>query len=219
MNLLALARSTILAALGVAFFALASPAQAGVATSGAVLLDPFDPVPEIQFQHFGGYGCGYGCGGCYDSCGGGCYDSCGGGCYGRCGGCYGGCYHHHHRHYDCDDGCRRHVRYDCDEDCGHHEHADCDRDCDDHDRHAAAPCTSARCYDAEHYERRWRDGDHVGQEWLDRGTRERTMGDDHGNGGWYGHESPEWHDDEDAPPPPPPADHDDHHDDHHGDHH
>ncbi|HJW39899.1 MAG TPA: hypothetical protein VJ476_01575 [Rhizomicrobium sp.] len=194
MNLLALARSTILAALGMTFLALASPAQAGVATSGAVLLDPFDPVPEIQFRHFGGYGCAYGCGGCYDSCGGGCHE---------------GCYRHYRRHADCDDACGRHVRDDCDRGC----------DRDGHDGRDAPPCTSAHCYNAEHYERRWRDGDRVGQEWLDRGTRERTLTDDRGDGGFYGHESPEWHEDEDAPPPPPPPPADDHHDDHHGDHH
>jgi hypothetical protein len=201
MRLLIRARSTILAALGITFLALASPAQAGVATSGAVLLDPFDPVPEIQFRHFGGYGCAYGCGGCYDSCGGGCYD--------RCGGCHDGCYRRYRRHADCGDECGRHGRDDCDRDCDNH---------DGRDGHDAPPCTSAHCYNAEHYERRWRDGDHVGQEWLDRGTREKTLTDDHGDGGWYGHESPEWHDDEDAPPPPPPPPADDHHDDHH-DHH
>jgi hypothetical protein len=180
-------------------------AKAGVATSGAVLLDPFDPVPEIQFRHYGGYGCSYGCGGCDYECGG--YrDRCDRGCYrhSRCGdGCS--------RHSDCDNGCYR--RTNCDDTCRSH----CDRDCDDHDGdrgdggHAAAPCTQANCYDAEHYERRWRDGDRVGQEWMDRGRKERIIPADAHPHGW-GHGGEDWHDDDDdAPPPAPPPDPPHHH--------
>ena len=227
MNILTLARSTLLGAIGLALAAIAAPATAGVATTGAVLLDPFDPVPEIQFHHFGGYGCGYECGGYR-----GCDDVCGGGYGGY--GCYDGCRRHYrHRYCDddcrsgCHDGCRRYVRDDCDRDCGHHdcdhdcEHHDCDHDCHDSrdDRDGpppAPPCQSDHCYNAEHYERRWRDGDNVGQEWLDRGTRERTL-KDHDNS-WYGRGDPIWHDGDDdpPPPPPPPPPADDH--DHHGHH-
>ncbi len=32
-------------------------ARAQTAAEESVLLDPFDPVPEIQFRHFGGDGC------------------------------------------------------------------------------------------------------------------------------------------------------------------
>ncbi|HEY0107375.1 MAG TPA: hypothetical protein VGB91_14945, partial [Rhizomicrobium sp.] len=137
-------------------------AQAGVATSGAVLLDPFDPVPEIQFHHFGGYGCSYGCGIGYR----GCDEGCGG-----YGGCHEGC-RRHYRHHDCDDDCGRHA-HDCDRDC-EREASNCDHDCGD-DKTPSPPCTSGHCYDAVHYERRWRDGDHVGQEWMDRGRRERML--------------------------------------------
>jgi hypothetical protein len=42
------------------FFAGARTAQAGVEVDNAIMLDPFDPVPEIQFNHYGGYAWGYG---------------------------------------------------------------------------------------------------------------------------------------------------------------
>ncbi len=221
MNILTLARSTLLGALGIVLASLAAPAQAGVATTGAVLLDPFDPVPEIQFHHFGGYGCGYGCGqACDYGCEGGyrgCGDVCGGGCSDGC--------RHHYRRHDCDDGCRRNVRDDCDRDCGHH---DCDHDCDHQDcghdchdgRDAATPCQAEHCYNAEHYERRWRDGERSGMEWLNRGSRERTLHGDH-HGDWYGLGDPIWHDDDDAGGTAPvvqtidPHAHDHDHDDDH----
>ena len=38
------------------------PARAQVAVDDTILLDPFDPVPEIQFRHFGDNGCYEGCG-------------------------------------------------------------------------------------------------------------------------------------------------------------
>jgi hypothetical protein len=206
--------SGLFAALALSLLALLAPtgASAGVATSGAVLLDPFDPVPEIQFRHYGGYDCNYECGG---------------------GRCDDGCGYHHRRHRGCDDGCYRHT--DCDRDCGRRDH--CDGDCDHHDHcrdhcgdhdgrdgdgdheAAAPPCTSGHCSDTEHYEHHWRDGDHVGQEYYDRGRRERDL--DHGGSApsWYGH-SPEFQDNDDdlapppaPPPPPPPPDHD-HHDHH-----
>jgi len=208
MNILTLARSTLLGAIGLALAAIAAPATAGVATTGAVLLDPFDPVPEIQFHHFGGYGCGYDCGGYR-----GCDDVCGGGSRG----CYDGC-HRRYRRHDCDDGCRRVVRDDCDHDC-HDDHDGRDGHDGRDDGPPAPPCQSDHCYNAEHYERRWRDGDKIGQEWMDRGTRERTQKDDH-DSGWYGRGDPIWHDGDDDPPPPPPPppppadDHHDHHDHH-----
>jgi hypothetical protein len=215
-------RLGLAAAFGLLIGLAAMPAEAGVATSGAVLLDPFDPVPEIQFHHFGGYGCVQGCGGC-DDCGwyagyrSGCYDSC----------------RPHYRHRarcddDCDRGCRDHCRRGCEHDCTARCDGDCDRGCDhdcdrgcDHDCNSRCDhycdrgcerdcrvvqehvCQSARCYDSEHYERRWRDGDRVGQEWLDRGTRERTLPSNGSYGGYYRSEQG-WRDDDDAPPPPPP---------------
>ena len=212
------------AAFAILLTLVAQPASAGVATSGAVLLDPYDPVPEIQFHHFGGYGCIEGCG--YSDCGGYCgrtasYDGCDDGCRPR-----------HRRHWRCDDDCGRSS---CRDNCGHDDCRDrCDRGCEhdcntrcDHDcgggdcgggdcRTAAAPpCQSERCYNDEHYERRWRDGNHVGQEWMDRGTRERTLQDDHGSAGGYYRSGPSWNDDDDPPPPPPPPPPQDDHDHHH----
>jgi hypothetical protein len=210
-------RSLLPAAVGLAFAAVfALPAQAGVATAGAVLLDPFDPVPEIQFHHFGGYGCSDGCGSACDYGCGARYD----------GGCHDGCgrHYYHRRSHDCDDGCRRTVRDDCNDDCRRHGH-DGDRDGHDgRDRHDGddrreadddhdgppppPPCVSGHCYDAQHWERRWRDGDHVGQQWEDRGTRERTLPQGGHTDGFYGHDY-DWRVDDDPPPPPPPED--DHH--------
>lgn len=195
MTRFALLRSAILAAVALGFAALAAPASAGVATSGAVLLDPFDPVPEIQFRHYGGYGCVYGCGVSY-GCDSGCYNPCRDGC------------RRHVRRHDCDDGCTRRARNDCDDRCCADRcdrHDDCDRDCGNREAAVPPPCTSGNCYDAEHYERRWRDGDKVGQEWVDRGRRERMI--DHGGpGSYYGHDNFDWHDDDAAPAaPPPPA--------------
>jgi hypothetical protein len=197
-------RSGLLGALAL-LAALLAPggASAGVATSGAVLLDPFDPVPEIQFRHYGGYGCNYECGGGYNRCD----DGCG---YRRHHArCRDACY----RHVRCDDACGNGGRDRCDRDCDHH-HDDCDGDdCDHHHHHdgddraaEAPPCTSGHCSDTEHYEHHWRDGDHIGQEYYDRGRRERDLGNGAGPPGWYGH-SPELQDNDDdlAPPPPPPA--------------
>ncbi|MBS0469568.1 MAG: hypothetical protein JSR60_00755 [Proteobacteria bacterium] len=165
-----------LALIGAAF--VPGSASAGVATAGAVLLDPFDPVPEISFRHYGGYAYGYG--GCHVGCG---YTGCDDGCYRP---------RYHHRHY------RR-----CDDDCDR----DYDRDRDDRPP-PAPPCTSARCYDAEHYERRWRDGDRVGVEWFDRGHKERTVGDHDHDDRFYGRGDGDWRNDDDrGPPPGPPAGH------------
>ncbi len=174
---------------------LPTGAAAGVATAGAVLLDPFDPVPAIQFQHFGGYGCYEGCGGGYNRCG----DGCGG-------------YRHrvHYRRDDCDDGCyrarRHHHRDHCDRDCGDDDRYDRDGDRHGDDRGERAgyapsppPCPASRCTDSEHWERHWREGDRVGQEWLDRGYRQRTLESGGGPPSWYGHR-PDWNDrDDDGP--------------------
>jgi hypothetical protein len=54
-------------------FAVGSLAHADdFAAGNAVLLDPFDPVPQIHFSD-----CDRGCGGCDDGCGYHCYDGCG----------------------------------------------------------------------------------------------------------------------------------------------
>lgn len=188
-----------LAGLVLALLLPAAPASAGVATAGAVLLDPYDPVPEIQFRHYGGYdydGCGYGCGGYYDGCG---------SCY-RPVRCHRGCY----RHVRCEDGCVRRAR--CDDDCD--RQARCDDRCGDDDRDGrdaggdfdAHPCTQGKCYDAEHYERRWRDGDRVGEEWYDRGRKEKVLEGSGRADDYYGKGGEDWHDDEGdgGPPPGPP---------------
>jgi hypothetical protein len=47
--------------LGFMFALSPNGARAGVASDDTVLLDPFDPVPEIQFRHFGGNGCFWAC--------------------------------------------------------------------------------------------------------------------------------------------------------------
>ena len=58
----------------------------------AQLLDPFDPVPQIQFHH----GCDWGCRGCVDSCGHHrCWDGCG----------YRHCCWHRHVVWRCEFGC------------------------------------------------------------------------------------------------------------------
>ena len=55
--------SGLLLGLVCALAVLSPPAvRAQVAVDDTVLLDPFDPVPEIQFRHFGDNGC-------YESCG------------------------------------------------------------------------------------------------------------------------------------------------------
>jgi hypothetical protein len=160
-------------------------ARAGVATSGAVLLDPFDPVPEIQFRHYGGYGYGYGCD------------------YG-CGGeeCYDGCYRRRHWNARCYDDCGRTSR--CGDRCDRHWR--CDNDCGGR-RYATElePCVAGNCYDSERYERRWRNGDRVGREWFDHGRREKIIPTDAHPGEWDGHDDYDWRDhDSDGPPIPPP---------------
>jgi len=142
--------------LGLAFVAvLAGGAKAGVATSGAVLLDPFDPVPEIQFRHFGGYG--------------------------DWGGGYGSDRYRHCKGDDCARG------------------AHCDREdgCRDGDPREAelANCDQKNCYYAEHYERRWHNGDQVGTEWMDRGRREKTVTGTGRPRDWDSHDN-NWHDED-----------------------
>jgi hypothetical protein len=70
-------------------------ARAQTAAEDSVLLDPFDPVPEIQFRHFGGDGCWEGCG--TRECGG--CERCHDGCERHC---YSGCYARPHCYRDCD---------------------------------------------------------------------------------------------------------------------
>jgi hypothetical protein len=211
-------RFGLLAALTVLLLAL-SPvrADAGVATYGAVLLDPYDITPGIGFDH-DRYGCNDGCGGCDRGCGrhhGGCNDGChrprcADGCHrarcaedcgrprceDRCGDAR--CEDRCGDDTPCEDRC---GARDCSDHCG-------ERDCTDHcggqeTRPADfVPCTG-RCSDTEHWEHRWRNGDQVGEEWYDRGRRERDVQGGHPPQ-WYGR-SRDWHDgdDEDAPPPAP----------------
>ena len=183
-RLASLASAPVILGLIFAAAMLVTGARAGVATSGAVLLDPFDPVPEIQFRHFGGYGgwgCNSGCGGGY------CEDSCSRRSH---------CEHDCDRHSDCNDGCRRHS--DCDR-CGN----------DVRDAENAAPCTQGNCYDAEHYERRWRDGDRVGTEWFDRGRKEKLVQGGGRPRDWDGRDG-DWHDEDFDNGGGPPHDHDAH---------
>jgi hypothetical protein len=110
----------LMSAVVCALMLLSAPAaRAQVAAQDSVLLDPFDPVPEIQFRHFGGADCwddcGYrdcdGCGRCNDGCG-------RSHCYDRCGRCSRGCYARPRCRRDCDGrvhcerGCRNEGRYD-----------------------------------------------------------------------------------------------------------
>jgi hypothetical protein len=94
----------LLASLGLALFMV--PARAEVPVDDTLLLDPFDPVPEIQFRHFGDNGCWDGCGyeRCHEGCGRRCYEGCG---YRRC---HEGC------RSSCRDGCRRDR---CERSCWH----------------------------------------------------------------------------------------------------
>ena len=174
-------------------FVVAAPlrAQAGVAIDNAVMLDPYDPVPPIQFHHwYGGedgwhhhhdrHWVSYRCqGDCRD----GCEDRCEHGCDRDCG-----------RHDACDRDCGG-----CDRGCERRD-SSCDRDC----APPPMPCGSS-CYDAVRWEHRWRAGDRMGQEWYDSGKRERERsGAEHGHR-WYGHENDsDWRDedgDSDSPPP------------------
>jgi hypothetical protein len=100
---------------------LVAPARvnAGTAINDSVLLDPFSPVPEIQFSP--GYGgCGDGCYHGYRHC----WHDCGyaGGCDHDCR--YGGwgC------ERDCRDGWRPALWHDCDRDC-HFGEWNCERGC------------------------------------------------------------------------------------------
>lgn len=97
--------------LGCAVFMLAllagvPDARAGIASDNAFLLDPFDPVPEIQFRHHGGYSWGNYCG--YNPCHRRHYNRCYRNCYGYsrcsrdCGGYRNECY---------GDRCNRHDGY------------------------------------------------------------------------------------------------------------
>jgi hypothetical protein len=205
----------LLAPLAVALMCLAAPAAyAGdVAIDNSVRLDPFDPVPQIGFDH-----------GCYDECGHRCEHSC----------------YRHRRYRGCEDDCHRarweeHVAIDRYEhqadtydmllqiysdqlrwwqwryrDGGHgifrredwHEAgADGWHDGDHHDGH-----------DGDHHDGDHHDGDRHDGDWHDDGHHDGDHHDiDHHDGD--GHHDGDWHD----------GDHHDgdHHDgDHHdGDHH
>jgi hypothetical protein len=96
--------------------AMGSPAHAQTSINDSVLLDPFSPVPQIQFSPG------------YEECGDGCYHHCWHDCrvaY-RCDDdCrYGGW----HCGHGCRDGWRPREWRDCDHDC-HYGSWDCDRGC------------------------------------------------------------------------------------------
>ncbi len=187
----------------------AQPAQAGTTIDDAVILDPYDPVPGIGFDH-----CGDGCGHhCYSRCGRvrHCWDDCHRGCGDNC-------------HRGCGDRCGERVR--CDRDCAPRRCGDdcdaerrpCAHDCNtnrppcDGDRcggdatnypKPARPCLSGNCFDAERYEHRWRDGSRKGHEWLRRGASQRDWDQsdrdiDNGDDSAWNPPPP--------PPPPPPVD-------------
>jgi hypothetical protein len=175
------------AALVLAALLMPTAANAGVATYGAVLLDPFNPVPEIQFRHNG----------CYD-------------------GCERRRHRHHYRPYyrDCDDGgCAQEARYDQSPPDGYPQPG--------YDQTGGPvppgggtlehePCID-RCHVSEHWERNWRNGDRIGQEWYDKGYRERDTSGGHRPKNWDQRDFSRDGDDDDAaaaaapPPPAPPA--------------
>jgi hypothetical protein len=125
---------------GLALFALAPAARAGEPIDDTVLLDPFDPVPEIQFHHLGD---------CYAGC------SFGRDCYRGCGERY-RCYRDCHRH--CERNCRdrdyRDGRY-SDEDRYRRDHEHFRRD-----EARFREDTSVYEDQAERYENRYGDEDH-----------------------------------------------------------
>lgn len=167
--------------LGLAMLALwgAAPANAGFAIDNSVMLDPYDPVPPIQFSHwYQGYGC-------YDECGHHCWHS----CY-RHVNCYEDCYRG-----DCDDGC---YRSHCYHDCYRHDcYSDCNAGYAPPPVRIVAPCTTGDCYESERYEHKFRDGSHVTKEWVNKGRRE---GDMRG----YRDDDDSYEDGPPVPPPPPP---------------
>jgi hypothetical protein len=206
---LALIFSNAAAAIIIGLFVTAAPAPAlaGTTIDDAVILDPYDPTPGI------GFGCDDGCG--YRHCYSGCYRHCYNGC--RRGGCYDGC----RRYRGCEDGCRSSYRceHDCYADrdrCGDGCHRDncgdgchregCGNDCDGSTN--AIPCTSDHCYNAERWERRWRDGDRSGHEWYRAGSNQRDKSDDHQ---WDDGQDSDWDGQGPPPPPPPPPPMDDGH--------
>jgi hypothetical protein len=136
-------RSTLSGLMSAVIFALmllsAPAAHAQVAAQDSVLLDPFDPVPEIQFRHFGGNGCWDdcgtrdcdGCGGCRERCG--CHSSCARRCYSGCSvrrRCYEDCYGRAH----CERGCHPSAYRDHGYDRGRRFDRDADRMEEDHER-------------------------------------------------------------------------------------
>jgi hypothetical protein len=85
--------------IAVLFAALAISSTAKVYADpidNAMLLDPYDPVPQIQFHH----GCDWGCRGCIDSCG---WRHCWNGCYASYHHCWRGCWRG--RPWRCEFGC------------------------------------------------------------------------------------------------------------------
>jgi hypothetical protein len=190
-------RFTLAGLISVVIFALtmlsAPAAHAQVAAQDSVLLDPFDPVPEIQFRHFGGNGCWDDCGG-YRDC-----DGCGG-CREGCGRrCYNSCYTHRRCYEDC------YGRVHCERGChpgGYREHRtdrerrfDHDADRVEHDLHTYDDDHQRFRDDAHEYERddrAWHD--HYGN--FDRRDHDGDRDHDgHGDrDGRHDHDGHDWHD-------------------------
>jgi hypothetical protein len=148
-------------------FAFPIEAHAGTAAiDNSVQLDPFNPVPEIQFTR-DGY-CDRDCGGCRERCG-----------ERRC------CEHREHRCVnDCDRGWR-----DCDHDCRYNAWR-CDRGCRDGWRDSYRDCDHDCRYGAWNCDRGcrngWRDGS-TGWRDCEHDCRYGTWSCDHDcRNNWYG---------------------------------
>jgi hypothetical protein len=171
---------------------------AQTAINDSVLLDPFDPVPQIGFHH-GEYG------DCYDPCGQrGCYHSCGE---------RRGCEHDCYRHAGCEHDCRR----PCEHDCG--PYAEYYAAIDRYNRQADMWSMLANIYidEVHEYDRRFGGGRHHDVTWHEDGRGpdgDHHDGDDHHDahdGDHHDGDGP--HDGADR------HDGDDHHDGHDGDGH
>lgn len=163
---LALFGSALLMAAGLAG---ATPALADPGSENAILLDPFDPVPEIQFRHFGA-DCFHECGyrdGCYHDCGyrHGCHRYCGHRCYRDCG----------YRRSGCGDSCHNRCYRDCHPRCYHDCHRGCERDC--HPR-CERNCETWRDERSDFQAWRWNRLTH-------RYERQSREWDEKFGGGWY----------------------------------
>jgi hypothetical protein len=171
----------------------APSARAQVAVDDSILLDPFDPVPEIQFRHFGGNGC-------FDGC---FYRE---GCHDRCGRCYSGCRTRCWRdgcgRLHCSHGCRNwrgswyrgvrgdddfwHWRYDRDHDRFIRDHHRFRRDIRDYENRA-------RDYDRNYRGGYW-DSSYDRHDWHDGDRHDRYDGDRHDALRGHDGDGRDWHD-------------------------